>query len=208
MKDKDTRLIWEAYGSDDRVSTGIGQGGSPGRRGDPKDGIPFPDGKGEMGEKEARDETSMSSVDELMDRSLRSLEKGDLWEGSEYIHNAAEEGEPLANALRKIKDIDETGVYIMMYHIRTPKGDYVDDEMIAFIIDDRYSDEYNMVDTLGAIIFDGDKLEVGQVLDGDTAAKIEKQHRLAIEEELPEPSREPDYDIEPDYRRGLGGDYI
>ncbi len=25
MKDKDTQLIWEAYGSDDRVSTGIGQ---------------------------------------------------------------------------------------------------------------------------------------------------------------------------------------
>jgi hypothetical protein len=196
MKDKDSQLIWEQYNS-------------PGRRGDPKDGIPFPDGKGEMGEKEARDETVMSSVDELMDRSLRSLEKGDLWEGSEYVHNSTtREDEPLANALRKIKDIDERGVYIMMYHIRTPEGDYVDDEMIAFIIDDRYSDEYNMVDTLGAIIFDGDKLEVGQVLDGDTAAKIEKQHRLHIEEELPEPSREPDYDIEPDYRRGLGGDYI
>ena len=42
MKDKDKQLIWEQYKS-------------PGREGDPKKSIPFPDGKGEMGEKEAAD---------------------------------------------------------------------------------------------------------------------------------------------------------
>tara|TARA_B100001123_G_C14682695_1_gene778093 strand:- start:181 stop:570 length:390 start_codon:yes stop_codon:yes gene_type:complete len=40
MATADERLIYEAYKS-------------PGRKGDPKDGMPFPDGRGEMGEKEA-----------------------------------------------------------------------------------------------------------------------------------------------------------
>ena len=49
MKDKDTQLIWEQYKS-------------PGREGDPKKSIPFPDGRGEMGEREARDPGDVDSV--------------------------------------------------------------------------------------------------------------------------------------------------
>lgn len=49
MKDKDAKLIWEQYKS-------------PGREGDPKKSIPFPDGRGEMGEREARDPGDVDSV--------------------------------------------------------------------------------------------------------------------------------------------------
>ena len=49
MRDKDTQLIWEQYKS-------------PGREGDPKKSIPFPDGRGEMGEREARDPGDVDSV--------------------------------------------------------------------------------------------------------------------------------------------------
>lgn len=199
MKDKDSQLIWEQYKS-------------PGREGDPKKSIPFPDGRGEMGEREAGvyDEIRppLSSADELMDLSLRSLEKGDLWKGSEYVHLPSNDDDALGRELKKIPDIDEHGVYIMMYHIKTPEGDYVNDDTIAFVVDDRYADENQYPEFLGAVIFDSGTLEQIQPLDGTTAEQIAKQHKLYIEEELPEPEREPDYDIEPDYRRGLGGDYI
>ena len=194
MKDKDTRLIWEAYGSDDRVSTGIGQGAEA-RYDEPyrkAERAKFDDpGHRQLQQKM---QGNLDNYNALADPSKYSLEKEEVWEGSDRL-DVAEDTDEAAEALRKMPDIEERGVYIVKYNVTTPEGDYVDDQAIDIVVDDRYSDEYNKVEFLGAVVHNAVSLEVSQVLNAKQTEHLAKTHKLSIEQQLPAPSRgEPDYD--------------
>ena len=176
MKDKDTQLIWEAYGSDDRVNqVGLSRYQS-------------------TGASRYDDPANLDNYNELVDVSKRSLEKEEVWTGSDRLEVAVDPDQ-VADVLRKMPDIEERGVYIVTYNVTTPEGDHVDDQVIDIVVDDGEYEERNKVEFLGAVVHNAVSLKVDQVLNATQTEHLAQTHKLSIAEQLPAPSRgEPDYD--------------
>ena len=194
MKDKDTQLIWEAYGSDDRVSTGIGQTAEDRYdfqyRKDEREKFDDPAHR----QLQQTMQVNLDNYNELVDVSKRSLEKEEVWTGSDRLEVAVDPDQ-VADVLRKMPDIEERGVYIVTYNVTTPEGDHVDDQVIDIVVDDREYEESNKVEFLGAVVHNAVSLKVSQVLNAKQTEHLAQTHELYIAEQLPAPSRgEPDYD--------------
>ena len=174
MKDKDTQLIWEAYGSDDRVSTGIGQGGWPTDR---------TSGRPEVGSLSSNYEDLGSAVwsdqlqdiiDDLVATHPEPYEPGTIKMTAEFKRSLQQHLKQTAREAESSRDPE----------------DYkeVDERVVAAELD-------NYIGWLFGI---GDKQPYSAI----------KQYLYSEFGDLTEPEEEPDYDTEPDYRRGGGGDYI